>query len=115
MKNLFREFALNTFCFCSVNKFTALFFYLFESNHMLRGVSLSTQLLDSLFQSISPRTAGFNTVDIASLQEATLALMILLMVVGASPGSCGGGVKTTTLALMTLFTVSRIRRQRRTK
>jgi trk system potassium uptake protein TrkH len=69
--------------------------------------------LASLFQSITCRTAGFNTIDIASLSDATLALMIFLMFFGASPGSCGGGVKTTTLALIATFTVSRVRRQRR--
>ncbi len=51
--------------------------------------------LDALFQSITCRTAGFNTIDIASLHDASLAVMIFLMFFGASPGSCGGGVKTT--------------------
>ena len=69
--------------------------------------------LTPLFQSITCRTAGFNTVDIASLKNATLAMMIFLMFFGASPGSCGGGVKTTTLALLTAFTISRLRRRRR--
>lgn len=71
------------------------------------------RLLTPIFQSVTCRTAGFNTVDIASLREATLALMIFLMFFGASPGSCGGGVKTTTLALLSVFTVSRIRRKKR--
>ena len=60
----------------------------------LRAVALS------VFQSVTARTAGFNTIDISSLNEATLALLIFLMFIGASPGSCGGGVKTTTLALL---------------
>lgn len=75
--------------------------------------SLGYRLLTPLFQSITCRTAGFNTVDIAGLKEATLAMMIFLMFFGASPGSCGGGVKTTTLALLAAFTLSRIRRRRR--
>jgi len=70
-------------------------------------------ILASLFQSVTCRTAGFNTVDIAGLKDATLAMMIFLMFFGASPGSCGGGVKTTTLALITAFMVSRIRRKGR--
>ena len=69
--------------------------------------------LTSLFQSVTCRTAGFNTVDIASLHEATLAVMIFLMFFGASPGSCGGGVKTTTLALLVAFAYSRLTRKRR--
>ena len=75
--------------------------------------SIEHNILTPLFQSITCRTAGFNTVDIASLKSATLAMMIFLMFFGASPGSCGGGVKTTTLALLAVFTVSRLRRQRR--
>ena len=69
--------------------------------------------LTPLFQSITCRTAGFNTVDIATLKDATLAMMIFLMFFGASPGSCGGGVKTTTLAILTAFTYSRLRHRRR--
>jgi len=91
----------------------ALMFACLEREALAAAPTSRERWLAPLFQSITCRTAGFNTVDIASLQEATLALMILLMFVGASPGSCGGGVKTTTLALMTLFTVSRIRRLRR--
>ncbi len=70
-------------------------------------------ILAPIFQSITCRTAGFNTVDIGSLQESTLAVMIFLMFFGASPGSCGGGVKTTTLALLTAFTVSRVIKSKR--
>ncbi len=77
------------------------------------GPPLLHGLLTALFQSISCRTAGFNTVDIAALREATLALMIFLMLVGASPGSCGGGLKTTTLAILFGFSVSRLAGKRR--
>lgn len=75
--------------------------------------TLTQRILTALFQSVTCRTAGFNTVDIGSLTDATLAMMIFLMFFGASPGSCGGGVKTTTLALLAAFTVSRVRKQRR--
>jgi trk system potassium uptake protein TrkH len=77
------------------------------------GQSLRHRILTPLFQSITCRTAGFNTVDIAALKNATLAMMIFFMFFGASPGSCGGGVKTTTLALLAVFSMSRLRRQRR--
>ena len=80
---------------------------------MTAGQSLSQRILVPLFQSITCRTAGFNTVDIGALREVTIVMMIFLMFVGASPGSCGGGVKTTTLALLTLFTISRVRRKKR--
>jgi len=67
-------------------------------------------LLTALFQSITCRTAGFNTLDIASLNTATLLFMMFLMLVGASPGSCGGGMKTTTFAVLTAFSWSRLMR-----
>jgi trk system potassium uptake protein TrkH len=91
---------------------TAVFWFL-EHGHALAGRSFSESLYISLFQSITCRTAGFNSMDIAALNPSTLTMMLGLMFVGASPGSCGGGVKTTTLALIAAFTWSRIRRKRR--
>ncbi len=91
----------------------ALMFAFLERHDLGNAQSLLHRILTPLFQSITCRTAGFNTVDIASLKDATLAMMIFLMFFGASPGSCGGGVKTTTLALLTAFTVSRVRKKRR--
>jgi trk system potassium uptake protein TrkH len=90
-----------------------LMFALLERSSITAFGSPSQRILVPLFQSITCRTAGFNTVDILSLREATLAMMIFLMFFGASPGSCGGGVKTTTLALLASFSLSRLRRQRR--
>ena len=90
-----------------------LIFALLEREALGEAQSLRHSFLAPVFQSITCRTAGFNTVDIGSLQDATLAMMIFLMFFGASPGSCGGGVKTTTLALLTAFTVSRVRGRRR--
>jgi trk system potassium uptake protein TrkH len=59
----------------------------------------TTRVGSALFQSVTARTAGFNTVDIAALPLASLMLMVLLMFVGGSPASCAGGIKTTTFAL----------------
>ncbi len=67
------------------------------------------KFLVSLFQSVTPRTAGFNTVDIGILTNATLLLMIILMFIGASPGSTGGGVKTTSAALLGLLMWNRLK------
>jgi trk system potassium uptake protein TrkH len=58
--------------------------------------------LASFFQSMSTRTAGFNTIDLVQLRSSTLLVMIVLMVIGASPASTGGGIKTTTFALLVL-------------
>lgn len=91
----------------------ALIFALLEYRTLGQHQSMTQWILIPLFQSITARTAGFNTVDIGSLKDATLAVLIFLMFFGASPGSCGGGVKTTTLALLAAFTVSRIKKRKR--
>lgn len=80
----------------------ALYFFFFEFSQE----PLGRRILISGFQSVTPRTAGFNTADLTVLSEAGLAIMILLMLVGGSPGSTAGGMKTTTLAVVLSTTVS---------
>ena len=87
----------------------ALLFYLFEMNHVLRDASFKTSLLTSLFQSVTARTSGFNTVDIGQLTNTTILTLIVLMFIGASPGSTGGGIKTTSFALLLLMIRDRIK------
>jgi trk system potassium uptake protein TrkH len=65
--------------------------------------------MNSFFQSVSLRTAGFNTVDLMQLRDATVYFMIFVMFIGASPGSTGGGIKTTTLAVAVLLVYHVIR------
>ena len=77
-------------------------FFLLEQDNTLRELPLSRQFMTSLFHSVSARTAGFNTVDIGALEAPTLFFMMVLMWIGASPGSTGGGIKTTTAALAVL-------------
>jgi len=89
----------------------ALFFYIFEINHSLRDASIGTQILISFFQSVTARTCGFNTVDIGQLTNATILIMIILMFIGASPGSTGGGIKTTSFALLLLMIWNRLKGQ----
>lgn len=89
----------------------AVFFYLFEMNHILKDASIKTQILTSFFQSVTPRTAGFNTVDIGLLTNPTILVMIMLMFIGASPGSTGGGIKTTSFALLLLMIWNRLKGQ----
>ncbi len=91
----------------------ALFFGLLEREQLGSTPTTLHKVFMPLFQSITCRTAGFNTVDVSSLHNATLVLFIFLMFCGASPGSCGGGIKTTTLALLAVFVYGRIRKQRR--
>ena len=87
----------------------AVLIYIFERNHILFGLPLRNQILASIFQSVVPRTAGFNTVDIGFLTNETILLMIILMFIGASPGSTGGGVKTTSASLLFLLMWARLR------
>jgi trk system potassium uptake protein TrkH len=87
----------------------ALIFYFVERNHIIKGLPMQTQILASFFQSITPRTCGFNTVDIGLLTNETILIIILLMFIGASPGSTGGGVKTTSAALLSLLIWSRLK------
>ncbi len=66
-------------------------------------LSLLDKTMAALFQSVTCRTAGFNTIDIGRMADASLVIMILLMFIGGSPGSCAGGVKTTTFQVLAAF------------
>ena len=79
---------------------SALLFLAFEWNNTFAIESAGGELLQSFFLSVTARTAGFNTVDTAHLTNMTLVILIVLMVIGASPGSTGGGVKTTSMVLL---------------
>lgn len=83
-------------------------FLLIEWSHSLQEFSLKEKILASLFQVITPRTAGFNTMELGSLNHAAVFLLISLMFIGASPGSTGGGVKTSTIGVIFAFIKSRI-------
>jgi trk system potassium uptake protein TrkH len=80
---------------------TILFFY-FEFDNSLHGLGVPQKMMASLFQSITARTAGFNTVTISDLRLVTILMLMALMFIGASPGSTGGGIKTTTTAILLL-------------
>ncbi len=78
--------------------------YMFEHANpdTLKPLSLQGKLLASFFQSVTPRTAGYNTLDMSKLYDGTLFLLIILMFIGASPASTGGGIKTSTTAVLML-------------
>jgi len=88
----------------------ALLFYVLERNGVLAGEPAGKQILLSLFQSATARTAGFNTADTAALGDSSKLLMVMLMFVGGSPGSTAGGIKTTTLAVLLIYLRSTLRR-----
>jgi len=77
-------------------------FFIFEYNNSLAEHQGIGKVITAVFSAATPRTAGFNTVDISGLNFSTLMLIFLLMWVGASPASTGGGIKTSTFAIATL-------------
>jgi trk system potassium uptake protein TrkH len=89
---------------------TVTIFLLERSNPAsLKGLGFGEALLASYFQAVTPRTAGFNTLDISALTPATLYVIIILMYIGASPGGTGGGVKTSTFGVTILALWSTLR------
>ena len=88
----------------------ALYFFFFEFGNQ----PLGERVWSSLFQAVTPRTAGFNTADLTQISEAGSLLTIMLMLIGGSPGSTAGGMKTTTLAVMLSTAVSVFRRREHT-
>ena len=93
--------------------FGAMVILLFEFNNpeTLGGLSWHGKVLASLFQSVTPRTAGYNTIDIGKLTDQTLFFIVILMFIGASPGGTGGGIKTSTAFLLAMAIWSMIRGQ----
>jgi trk system potassium uptake protein TrkH len=83
---------------------TAFFCIEVRNPKTLGHLSFTNQLLSAWFQSVTPRTAGFHTIDIGQMTDAGLFITIAMMFIGASPGGTGGGIKTTTLRVLTSCT-----------
>ncbi len=108
----FRKYRLHSKLVLSVTLLitlvTTVLFLFLERDHTNAGLPFGQQLLNSFFDSVTPRTAGFNSVDTASLHPASSALTILLMFIGGSPGSTAGGIKTTTIAVLLICCLSNL-------
>lgn len=89
----------------------ALFFFFIDYKDLPAG----ERILASLFQSVTTRTAGFNTTDLNALTKASQGIMIILMLIGGSPGSTAGGMKTTTFAILVANAISVFRRKEDTE
>ncbi len=87
--------------------FPTVFFYICD----LTKLPMEKRLLAATFQSVTTRTAGFNTINISEMSEASKAVMILLMLIGGSPGSTAGGMKTTTFSVLILNAIATFRSQ----
>ncbi len=91
----------------------ALLFFILERSATGAGMPIKDRMLAALFQSVTCRTAGFNTIDTAAMSEGSKLLSILLMFIGGSPGSTAGGIKTTTCAVLVLYMISGAKREGR--
>jgi len=103
-KGNFRHLSLHTKLTLSVTGLLLLIgillIYFLEMDNTLKPLSPAGKVLAAYFQAVTPRTAGFNTLDTGALRSATQFLIVVLMFIGASPGSTGGGVKTTTFGAL---------------
>lgn len=88
-------------------------FLLFEFNNMetIGEMTFFEKLIASFFQSVTLRTAGFNTVSLSEIRPATIFISYILMFIGASPGSTGGGIKTTTFAILIFYVIGILRKK----
>ncbi|MBN1479781.1 hypothetical protein JXA70_05880 [candidate division KSB1 bacterium] len=80
-----------------------------EWHNALVNMPIMEKLMAALFQSVTARTAGFNTLDIAALTNSSIFVLLILMLIGASPGSCGGGIKTTTFVIVLAMIYTRMK------
>ncbi len=87
-------------------------FFIFEYNNTLIDLDIPHKLMISFFQSTSLRTAGFNTVQLENIKPETALISYFLMFIGASPGSTGGGIKTTTFALSIFFVIGILKKRK---
>lgn len=88
-----------------------LFILTFEWNGILKGLSFFDKLNNAWFQSVTLRTAGFNSVDLSGTRDATWVIMMIWMFIGGSPGSTAGGIKTTTFAVLLLTLWTNVKRE----
>ncbi|OKP85958.1 Trk family potassium uptake protein [Paenibacillus sp. P46E] len=86
-----------------------IFVFEFTNSRTMGPLSFGGKIWAAFFQSVTPRTAGANTLDIGSLRQASQFFIVILMFIGASPGSTGGGIKTTTFTLMIGAVISMLR------
>jgi trk system potassium uptake protein TrkH len=84
-------------------------YLILEQNNSLKGLNPVERILAAFFQSVTARTAGFNSLDLTTLSDAGAFLLMILMFIGASPGSCAGGVKTTTITVLVVSAIAKLK------
>ncbi len=88
----------------------SLLFFLLENNNLMKDMTIVEKILTSIFSAVTPRTAGFNTIDTGALSNGSKLLTMLYMFVGGNSGSTAGGIKTTTFVVIIFFALSMVRR-----
>ena len=108
-KNLKLNSRISLYTSISLVVFGALMFYVLEQDNSLNEMNIKGKFIASIFQSINARTAGFNSVDFSSIGIPMLIIFIFLMFIGASSGSTGGGIKTSTFTIIIYSAINTIR------
>jgi trk system potassium uptake protein len=98
--SLHARMALALTAFLIIGGTLSLFVFEIHNPTTLQPMGSFTRLLASYFQAVTPRTAGFNTIDIGAMTQVAQLFLIVLMFIGASPGGTGGGIKTTTFGVL---------------
>lgn len=103
----FRKYSLHTKIVLTADLFLlfagALLFYLIEHDDLFAGMTMTGKILSSFFCAVTPRTAGFNTVNVSGLTDASKLLTVILMFIGGAPGSTAGGIKVTTIVVLLVY------------
>jgi trk system potassium uptake protein len=107
--SLHSKIVLSTTTFLLV--FGTVMFFISEYYYTMEDIPIHRKLMSSWFQSVTCRTAGFNTIDQSGMNSSSSIISIVLMFIGASPGSTGGGIKTSTFALLILSIFALIKGQ----
>lgn len=103
----FRKYSLHTKIVLTADLFLlfagALLFYLIEHDDLFAGMTMTGKILSSFFCAVTPRTAGFNTINVSGLTDASKLLTVILMFIGGAPGSTAGGIKVTTIVVLLVY------------
>ena len=110
-KHRFKSYRMQTKVILTTSLILILFPALLFFFRDFADMPMQERVFSSLFQAVTPRTAGFNTADLTIMTEAGLGIVIALMLIGGSPGSTAGGMKTTTLAVLIANTLASFRRK----
>lgn len=112
--NLTAKVAIMMSCFLTIVGMILFFVLEYTNSGTIGNMSLSEKIMASFFQSVTTRTAGFNTVPMGNLRSSSIFLFCILMFIGASPGSTGGGIKTTTIGVLIVYVISIVKNRQHT-